>query len=60
MGAHSFAVLGEPWYVGGMQHVSKGGKDKCIMGALTDLTVPIGAVPPLFVGNLQFPSTLIH
>jgi len=52
MGTRLFAVLGEPWYVGGMQHVSKGGKDKRVMGALTDLTAPIGAVPPLFAGNL--------
>jgi len=67
MGARSFAVLGEPWYVGGMRHVSKGGKDKHVMGALTrvvgvltDSTAPIGTVPPLFAGNLQFPSALIR
>ena len=52
MGAHSFAVLGEPWYVGGMWHVSKGVKDQGVMGALTNLTAPIGAVPPSFAGNL--------
>jgi len=60
MGARSFAVLGEPWYVGGMQHVSKAGKDKRVMSALTDLTAPIGAVPPSFAGNLQFPSALVR
>ena len=60
MGACSFAVLGEPWYVGGMRHVSKGVKDKGVMGALTDSTAPIGTVPPSFAGNLQFPSTLVR